>query len=519
MSAFLLASVLAMPVAADGPLVHEYFEPDDTEDLELGTTTEAGTMSAAVSTPSGVVRAPDPRRTPDGQNRAYGGPATSRSADGTYRIDRNTKQPGSVRYDDPFNPSIVPFKRLYAFDAVRDTFELAVADPKLSRLEVGGSVRPGDDQFYGDLVVDLGAGEAVRIPSVGPGARVLGYETFPRVELGLWHDGADNWFAQGTERKRVRLTLQLAIERTVFGGEFPDVDYRMLPPPAPLPPAVANAAESVLGRLGLTRSIRPRASLDMLTDHFRRFAASDDLPRAAGAAELYQELALGEKGVCRHRAYAFLITALGLGLPSRFVRNEAHAWVEVHDGSRWRRIDLGGAAARFDVARPLGAFEHVPPTDPFRWPPGSERTQTSAGPPNLGPRSVWGQVPLPLVPPAQKSVAPTGSLVPPREPEPAQSERGPSSFVVREAATSVLRGGPLRVVGRVDAGGEGCGGLRVDVALRADRGQPIPLGSLAALPDGSFAGSVTASPRLEVGDYRLILSTPGNSICGPGRQE
>ena len=43
------------------------------------------------------------------------------------------------------------------------------------------------------------------------------------------------------------------------------------------------------------------------------------------------DLALSQKGVCRHRAFAFLVTALGLGIPARMVINEAHAWVEVLD--------------------------------------------------------------------------------------------------------------------------------------------------------------------------------------------
>ena len=35
------------------------------------------------------------------------------------------------------------------------------------------------------------------------------------------------------------------------------------------------------------------------------------------------DLALSKKGVCRHRAYAFTITAQGLGIPARMVMNEA----------------------------------------------------------------------------------------------------------------------------------------------------------------------------------------------------
>jgi transglutaminase-like putative cysteine protease len=40
------------------------------------------------------------------------------------------------------------------------------------------------------------------------------------------------------------------------------------------------------------------------------------------------DLARGKRGVCRHRAYAFVIVAQALGIPARFVQNEAHAWVE-----------------------------------------------------------------------------------------------------------------------------------------------------------------------------------------------
>src|SRR5690606_17097450 len=77
------------------------------------------------------------------------------------------------------------------------------------------------------------------------------------------------------------------------------------------------------------------------------------------------------RGVCRHRAYAFVVTAGALGLSSRLVQNEAHAWVEVFDGDGFVRVDLGGAALDLDMpaldpSLPL----HIPPRDPFFWPPG-----------------------------------------------------------------------------------------------------------------------------------------------------
>src|SRR5262249_54763584 len=103
---------------------------------------------------------------------------------------------------------------------------------------------------------------------------------------------------------------------------------------------------------------------------------SDDPPKSAGL-DLYRDLAVSQKGVCRHRAYAFVLTALSIGLPARFVRNEAHAWVEVFDAYRWHRIDLGGAASdiQYDDERRVA---HVPPKDPFEWPSLSDSGQAMA---------------------------------------------------------------------------------------------------------------------------------------------
>src|SRR5690606_30135785 len=47
------------------------------------------------------------------------------------------------------------------------------------------------------------------------------------------------------------------------------------------------------------------------------------------------------------------------------------AWVEVHDGSHWHRIDLGGAAGEMNLTSELDV-PHEVPADPYTWPPRSE---------------------------------------------------------------------------------------------------------------------------------------------------
>jgi hypothetical protein len=516
---------LAAPFAlADGGLkLHEFVPDDPAEDLAFRATTEDGRLPAAVDTPSGVVAAPPQRRTPP--QVAYGGNATPDSIDASYRIDRDTTRPDVVSYDDPFIPAITPFKRLYAYDSVDESVELVVSDRRLRRVEMGGAALPGEDQFYGDLFVDVVAGVPVRIPSVGPGSRILAARVEPTAAFEIVHDGADNWFLVGNTRQRLRVVLQLAVPRAVFGSPYPDVTWSNLVPHAPLlPPALRGVARDVLQVLGLSQSVAPRDAVATLVAHFRSFAPSGELPTARLPAELYRELALSKKGVCRHRAFAFVITALALGLPARLVRNEAHAWVEVSDGSIWHRIDLGGAAGRFELDSAQRAQPHIPPEDPFVWPPGSQSTAAGLAP--AGPGGAQGGSNSATPAGSAAEATPAGSSPQssqsPFEPESEamaseESERPPARIELSLEGREARRGAQLQLKGVVSADGDVCPGARVDLALKARDGRSFALGSLPTDTEGRFDAAVTVPLDLEVGDYSIAATTPGAADCGPSR--
>jgi hypothetical protein len=504
-----------------GPVVHEYIEPDPGEDLQLQATTLKGSMPAALDTPSGVVPAPDPARPRPQSETAYGGSSTPNSTDATYRIDRDTSRPDVVSYDDPFVPAVTPFKRLYAFDSADDALELVVRDKSLRSIEVGGEARPSDDQFYADMSVDLQSDTAVRVPTVGPDARVLSAQTDPPTRFELLRDAADNWFIRADVRKRVRLMMHLAIARQTFGSDFADVPWPELQRHAPeLPEAVRRVAEDVASQLGVTRTMGTRSAVAALVQHFRSFAPSEERPDAASSVALYKELALSKKGVCRHRAYAFVITALGMGIPSRLIRNEAHAWVEVYDTRLWHRIDLGGAAGRLDFERDPGTQLHQPPNDPYRWPEGGEsgREMTER---SLGSSAPGNAQPSPDGAPADSAGRGTKPPEEPREGDPTAEPdaRAPSVFTLEHATAEVRRGAPLSIRGKVESDGDACGYARVDVSLRATDGRLLAVGALATDAGGRFEGAVTVPLSLQVGDYDVIVSTPGGSRCGPGRSQ
>ncbi len=510
----------AIPAHADGPVLHEYIAPDAAEDLRMGATTQDGAMPAAIDTRSGVLAAPsEPRTNSAASQVAYGGSATPDSIDASYRIDRDTSRPDAVRYDDPFIPAVTPFKRLYAYDGLDEGFELVVHDKQLRALEIGGEARPDDDQFYGDLFVDIVPGVPVRIPSVGPGTRVLVARAEPALHFELSRDGADNWFIVGDARKRVRLVLELSIARRAFGSEFGDVSWSELLRSVPaLPPAARVAASEVLRAIGLSQAQRPAEAVRVLVNYFRTFAPSDDAPRASSGGALYSELALSKKGVCRHRAYAFVVSALGLGIPARMVRNEAHAWVEVFDGLAWHRVDLGGAASHLDYEQHSSEHQHQPPADPYQWPPGSESgeslTAQAAGPAGAPPGSPGAAASgAPASPRVPHNVVPSSSGTP-EPPTPRDDPQAQNEVAISSDDHELRRGARFHVSGTARSDRTLCVNSRVDIALRDKAGAEHWLGALASDQDGKYDGRVALPFDLEVGDYSVTATTPRSAQCG-----
>ena len=527
----LLAALLAVllpvllgvvPAGAEGPILHELLPPDPSEDVAFGTTTIDGDLPAAIQTPSGLATAPDPRRGPD-PRRTYAGGTTDDGPETTYEPDRDTRRPDVESYDDPFSPATAPFKRLRAYDAVDAAYTLRVQSRTLKPVAVGGAVGPGDEPFYGDLSVDLVPGQPVRVPTVGPGARLLRMHVSPAVPVTVLRDGVDNWFVRGTSAGRVRLVVEIAIARATFGSDFADVDWADLDKLGhPQPAAHHAAALEVAQAIGVSRAIRPREVVRKMVAYFRAFAPSEDPPR--GRDDIYLDLALSKKGVCRHRAFAFLVTALNLGIPARMVVNEAHAWVEAHDGALWHRIDLGGAARELDAAPDADKPPYVPPPDPYAWPEARDSGQDLAerarsgqqGPAGGANGAASGSASA-----AASSAAPSGSGDAPAPSSPTgdpDAPRGPPAEITLKAVDGdVRRGFPLRVRGEVAAGSAPCAHVRVDVLLRGRAlADAARVGSLSTDERGAFDGAVVIPRELPVGDYELSVSTAGDARCGAG---
>jgi hypothetical protein len=516
---------LAWFVLAAGPVLHEPIPSDPAEDARLGVAIE-GDLPAAIETPEGLVRAPDPRRAPaPAPPRPPGAesPVTSAPPNAVFSPDRHTERPDVLPYDDPFTPSTAPFKRLLAFDSVSAQYTLGVRDPRLVAMSshVLPAVDGSDDRFFADLSIDLAPGHPARVPSVGPGAKIVHARAglgAAEVPVRFFRDGADNWFAESETPARARLVMELAAPHASFAGNIGDPSWGDLPRVPPLPANVARDAAEVAARIGVSRAQSPREVVGKLVAYYRSFVDSQEEPR--GERSVYLDLALSKKGVCRHRAFAFLVTALGLGLPARMIANEAHAWVEVNDGSMWHRIDLGGAGRALEASTIADAPRHEVPPDPFAWPTSAEpgdalgqSTRTA----NASPGSNGNATSSAASTPNASSNAPPNPAAPPSPPPPLpHDDRPPSTVTLTLVDPDPHRSSPLHVRGAVTAEGAPCAGLLVELVLRDARGREVPLGALATTADGSYAGAVVVPPSAALGDYDLVARTLGDARCGRG---
>jgi hypothetical protein len=61
--------------------------------------------------------------------------------------------------------------------------------------------------------------------------------------------------------------------------------------------------------------------------------------------------------------------------------------------------------------------------------------------------------------------------------------------------------------------------VRVDFGLKSSTGRLLPIQSLSADEQGRYSGVVVVPLGVEVGDYELVVSTPGDTRCGKGSVE
>jgi transglutaminase-like putative cysteine protease len=508
----------AVPALAQQPVVvHEFIPFDPTAESELGVVTTEGGFDVEKITTSGKITAPDPGRPITEKTPLYSNKATVPEK---YSPDRDTRRVDHLPYDDPFRPRLAPFKRLVAFDAVESDYTLKTASALHSKVNVGAEkLRNGrPDVFYADVAVDLVAGESIRIPSAVGGNVIKKAHLNPAVSFKLERDGAENLFIVADGGGRARLIMELEAPREAFGEaeRQPSWGELLTAMTTKLPGNVQKAADEFARELKIDKSVMaPHEAVRTMVRYFREFKESEDPPPNTG--DVYLDLVRNKKGVCRHRAFGFMITALGLGIPARFVSNEAHAWVEQWDGIYWRRIDLGGAGRILDdkterLEKPQPAYD--PPLDPYTWPAGATKGSDLIPPsaPAPAPTSTGGSSPTPVPVPTGSSSAATPSTAPPSKVTLVLP--GASS----EGDLEIFRTRAFMVRGRiVDSTGAPCKALRVEIVLSGAK--EVNIRVLTTDSDGNYEAEIAIPLTVDAGEYSITAHTPGHGTCGQGKSE
>ena len=462
-----------------------------------------------------------------------GDPPGRRSS--AFRPDRITELEGTLGYYEVFTPGITPFKRVSALDAVRldnGVPVLAVGDPKRKPVPIEGlNAVPPDtrprDRFWGSVVLDFSEGGVVPLPSVSPESRIFSISTDPTVDVTIERDGADNFYAvaRGKFPKQVRVTYVTDAPRSYFGAELPSMASDVLAREvAPLPPEVERSALTFAKELGVTRGMPVNLALRTLVEHFRSFEESKQPPRDTG--DIFLDLARGRRGVCRHRVYGFAITALALGIPTRFVQNEAHAWAELKlPEIGWLRLDLGGAARGLEAHasgnRP--AYQPLLP-DPWPRPLAYEESYSRAFEAAREAASLEGKM--------QEGSESRGvgdrrlkpslaQRVSEQEVSSVDDPRRPLSLRVTRYVPEVMRGGAIEVEGDVRSDqGVPISGLRIEISL-SELADPraVLLGVAVTDAEGHFKGRFAVPPQLDPQDYALVVVTPGDATYRAARAD
>lgn len=444
--------------------------------------------------------------TPSAAGAPSEGAAPTPGSESQFSIDRDTRRPNVLPYGDPFEPSVAPFKRVNAYDHVSVDYTLfeGSGDQTLTP----SAAAPHETVFSASLAVD-----GARLPTPGPNARLVSIEAVDKagkpVAVSVHTDSAENWSLQHASGGALTVKMRVAVSTDSFGGDFGDPSWDSLGKIAPLPAHIERSARTVAKHIGVSRAEPVRDVVQKLVGYFRAFQESNEPPPASD--DIYLDLSLSQKGVCRHRAFSFLVTALGLGIPTRLITNEAHAWVEVYNGAQWKRIDLGGAGGALEASvRPPVAT----PPDPFAWPEGAARgsdlaakaTPSANGAPAEGASNdARGGDTANGVSNGATSAATTAATGTSATPE-VDGVLAKAGVVEAYADTSAKRGGMLAVRGRVSREGRACPGAAVRVVLHDQRGKSanVSVGVLAAHEDGAFEGTVFIPRELPPGDYVIL---------------
>ncbi len=265
-----------------------------------------------------------------------------------------------------FEPPLGTLKRWQVLDGLGSNYLIYLRDNTTTVLPVSS----GDYNFifYGRINVSLEEGRYFRIPNPAPDSVLLD-SYFQAASLTFYKDPADNYYVLApydgdpdvVTRYEGILFYTMGTNGNYFTLDIPQVLTTDDIPDGLLPNITVEIRGSVDWFLDNAddpgvRNLEDETNLKLivtnLTSYFSNFSEGNgDVPDPVGNQDIYQAISINKIGACRHRSFAFFVTANALGIPTRYVANEAHCFVEVYipegeySDSNWHRINLGGTGS------------------------------------------------------------------------------------------------------------------------------------------------------------------------------
>ena len=242
-------------------------------------------------------------------------------------LPRDANPPGII-----WSPSPGPYLRQQVFDVVLADGSLDAPAARREELHPVESPdgTPGAERFLGRARLWIADESVVQIPTPAPDYRAAilsGASDGDRLAV----DRAGNlYFVPGPARGEREMLIALEADPETFGGTLdpaPAIGSVPAGTRRDVPDTLRGPARRVAERIAVSPDMPVEAVLRLLSTWFRSFQPGPPPSDIPGTA--YEELALGRVGLCRHRAYAFVVTAQWLGLPARMPILRLHAWVEV----------------------------------------------------------------------------------------------------------------------------------------------------------------------------------------------
>jgi hypothetical protein len=257
-----------------------------------------------------------------------------------------------------FNPTIYREKRWFSYDAISEDYEAYVYDSNLYEIQTSNTVH--EYVFVGSVTLKQLTNTPIPIFSVGPNANIISYTlSKPSFTANFYKDGADNYYVKSLDyywSQQIFLTYTTSIDPSYFTLDIPnhltlkDIPEEVKRTP---PQKVISKAALIIDELGLTGETNLKKIVDTLKGYFSSFTEGE-IPSEDEEPDIYLAIARAKHGACYPRSFAFFITANSIGLPTRLITNDCHAFVEIYIPiNGWTKLDLGGLG-ECTVCNPFG---------------------------------------------------------------------------------------------------------------------------------------------------------------------